>query len=266
MDEIKNITQVDRLIHEPSRLAIITILSACERADFTYLLNATGLSKGNLSSHLQKLEAADYVHIKKGFKGNYPHRTYSITREGRRQFAKYKKQYLALAKELAAGLVSLDLRVVFAESCTGGMAAAAITSVPGVSSHFCGSAVTYRERTKKQWLEIPNEVISEHTTESAEVTEAMALAVLRKTKEADLAAAITGHFGPDAPDGKDGVIFIAIAVRNLNECECVRIETERLTAEDRVPRQLEAATSLIRLLTDVLKDHNLLKGREHEKT
>jgi DNA-binding MarR family transcriptional regulator len=102
VDKIKNITQVDRLIHEPSRLAIIAVLSACESADFNYLLNATDLTKGNLSSHLKKLDEADYIKIKKGFKGNYPYRTYSLTKEGRKRFGEYKQKYLALAKELEA--------------------------------------------------------------------------------------------------------------------------------------------------------------------
>lgn len=54
VDEYKDIITFDRLIHEPSRLAIVAVLSSCESADFTYLLNATDLSKGNLSSHLKK--------------------------------------------------------------------------------------------------------------------------------------------------------------------------------------------------------------------
>ena len=62
-DEIKDLTNIDRLIHEPSRLAIMAVLSACESADFTYLLNTTGLTKGNLSAHLSKLEDAGYIKI-----------------------------------------------------------------------------------------------------------------------------------------------------------------------------------------------------------
>ncbi len=99
-DEFKQITNFDRLIHEPSRLAIMAVLSACENADFTFLLNATGLSKGNLSSHLSKLRDAGYVNITKGFKGNYPHTTCALTRGGRRAFDAYRKQYLALARRL----------------------------------------------------------------------------------------------------------------------------------------------------------------------
>jgi DNA-binding transcriptional ArsR family regulator len=99
-DELKGITNFDRLIHAPSRLAIMAVLSACESADFTFLLNATGLSKGNLSAHLSKLRDAGYVLITKGFRGNYPHTTCALTKEGRRAFDDYRKQYLALAKQL----------------------------------------------------------------------------------------------------------------------------------------------------------------------
>jgi len=99
-DEYKQITNFDRLIHEPSRLAIMAVLSACESADFTFLLNATGLSKGNLSAHLSKLRDAEYVNITKGYKGNYPHTTCTLTKDGRRAFDVYRKQYLALAHHL----------------------------------------------------------------------------------------------------------------------------------------------------------------------
>jgi DNA-binding transcriptional ArsR family regulator len=97
-DEIKNISEIDRLIHEPSRLAIMSVLFACESADFKYLLNTTGLTKGNLSAHLRKLEEGAYLTINKGFKGNYPHTTCALTKQGRKAFEAYRKQYLALAK------------------------------------------------------------------------------------------------------------------------------------------------------------------------
>jgi DNA-binding transcriptional ArsR family regulator len=99
-DEIKEIANFDRLIHEPARLAIMAVLSACESADFIYLLNATGLSKGNLSAHLSKLEAGGYVCISKGFKGKYPHTTCELSRAGRRAFDAYRKQMSALAQHL----------------------------------------------------------------------------------------------------------------------------------------------------------------------
>ncbi len=97
IDEFKEIINLDRLIHEPARLAIMAVLSACKSADFTYLLNATGLTKGNLSAQLRKLEEGEYVTINKGFKGKYPNTTCALTPEGRRAFNSYWKQYRALA-------------------------------------------------------------------------------------------------------------------------------------------------------------------------
>ena len=98
--EIKEIAHFDRLIHEPARLAIMAVLSACESADFAYLLNATGLNKGNLSAQLSKLKEGGYIAIVKDLKGNYPHTTCSLTQTGRQAFTAYRKQYLALAKQL----------------------------------------------------------------------------------------------------------------------------------------------------------------------
>jgi DNA-binding transcriptional ArsR family regulator len=74
---------LDKLIHEPARLAIMTALSACESADFLFLQRLTGLSKGNLSSHLSKLETADLVHIHKQFVGKKPHTGVALSDKGR---------------------------------------------------------------------------------------------------------------------------------------------------------------------------------------
>lgn len=99
-DEFKDIANVDRMIHEPGRLAIMAVLSACESADFMYLLNVTSLNKGTLSSHLSKLEQAQYISITKSFKGKYPNTTCALTAVGRKAFNAYRKHYLALADKL----------------------------------------------------------------------------------------------------------------------------------------------------------------------
>jgi len=95
MSEYSLPTQFDRLIHQPSRLAIMAVLAGCESADFAYLLNATSLTKGTLSAHLSKLEEAGYVTITKSFKGKYPHTAAGLTPVGRQAFKKYRKQYQA---------------------------------------------------------------------------------------------------------------------------------------------------------------------------
>ena len=74
---------LNRLIHEPARLAILTVLSACEEADFLFLLNISGLTKGNLSSHLSKLEQGWLVEIIKRFEGKLPVTYIRLTPEGR---------------------------------------------------------------------------------------------------------------------------------------------------------------------------------------
>ena len=79
----EQLADLDRLVHEPARLAILTALAACRSADFLYLQRITGLSKGNLSSHLSKLETAELVAVEKEFVGKIPNTRISITKAGR---------------------------------------------------------------------------------------------------------------------------------------------------------------------------------------
>jgi DNA-binding transcriptional ArsR family regulator len=90
--DLRTFTDVDRLIHEPSRTIILAILSAVESADFLYLQRETGLTKGNLSVHLSKLEEAGYVHIEKTYRGKVPLTLCRMTEEGRAAFSAYRKQ------------------------------------------------------------------------------------------------------------------------------------------------------------------------------
>jgi DNA-binding transcriptional ArsR family regulator len=92
--------EIDRLLHEPSRLAIVTILYTAEAADFLYLLRETGLSKGNLSSHLSKLEAAGYIGIEKSFRGKVPVTTCRLSEQGRLAFRAYRDHLKRLAASL----------------------------------------------------------------------------------------------------------------------------------------------------------------------
>jgi DNA-binding MarR family transcriptional regulator len=83
---------IDRLIHEPARFTIMAYLYVVESADFLFLMRQTGLTFGNLSSHLSKLEAAGYVEILKGFKGKKPHTMLRLTKRGRQAFRTYRQQ------------------------------------------------------------------------------------------------------------------------------------------------------------------------------
>ena len=82
-EPFEELAGLDRLIHEPARLAIMTALSASKGADFLFLQRITGLTKGNLSSHLSKLEDAGLVEIKKQFVGKTPNTVVSLTKSGR---------------------------------------------------------------------------------------------------------------------------------------------------------------------------------------
>jgi len=87
----ERLAELDRLVHEPARLAIMTALSACERADFLYLQRLTGLSRGNLSSHLSKLADAGFVEIEKTYEGKTPITYAKLTLEGKEALKEYLK-------------------------------------------------------------------------------------------------------------------------------------------------------------------------------
>jgi len=81
---------IDRLIHEPARLMIVATLFVVEKADFLFLMRQTGLTQGNLSSHMNKLEAAGYIDVEKTFRGKRPHTVLRMTDAGRAAFAEYR--------------------------------------------------------------------------------------------------------------------------------------------------------------------------------
>jgi len=82
---------LDRLIHEPARLLIVTHLAAVKEADFAYLLRQTKLTRGNLSTHLTKLEEGGYVAITKTFEGKMPRTVAQLTKAGKAALAAYSK-------------------------------------------------------------------------------------------------------------------------------------------------------------------------------
>ena len=87
---------IDRLIHEPARLVLISSLYVVDEADFVYLANRTGFTSGNISSHMTKLEEAGYVEVTKAFVGKRPRTTYKLTRAGRQAFEQYRSSVEAL--------------------------------------------------------------------------------------------------------------------------------------------------------------------------
>jgi DNA-binding MarR family transcriptional regulator len=97
--------EIDKIIHEPGRLMILLHLSMVEKADFVYLMKRTGLSKGNLSTHLSKLEEARYIIIEKDFIEKIPRTLLSLTEKGKIAFASYRDTILQLlkSKKLVSG-------------------------------------------------------------------------------------------------------------------------------------------------------------------
>jgi DNA-binding transcriptional ArsR family regulator len=94
-DGRRSLADLDRTIHEPARLAIVAILSTVESADFGQLLRHTGLTRGNLSSHLSRLEQAGYVEIEKTYRGRTPRTVCRLREAGRDSFRAYRRRLRA---------------------------------------------------------------------------------------------------------------------------------------------------------------------------
>ena len=88
---ISSLVNIDPIIHAPTRLTVLTYLYVVESADFVFLKNMTGLTWGNLSTHLSRLEEAGYVTIEKEFRGKKPHTMVRLTDKGRAAFREYKR-------------------------------------------------------------------------------------------------------------------------------------------------------------------------------
>ena len=89
---LRDISELDRVIHEPARLLLMALLSPVDSADFLFLLKESRLTKGNLSVHLSRLEEAGYLTVKKTFRGKIPHTEFRLTPKGRSAFDQYRKQ------------------------------------------------------------------------------------------------------------------------------------------------------------------------------
>jgi DNA-binding MarR family transcriptional regulator len=84
--------EIDRLIHEPARMIIMAILYVVDEADFVYLAQQTGLTPGNINSHMSRLLAGGYVTVEKTFVANRPRTAYRMTEEGRVAIRRYRQQ------------------------------------------------------------------------------------------------------------------------------------------------------------------------------
>jgi DNA-binding MarR family transcriptional regulator len=99
-DEVHPLADIDQVIHASARLMILTYLYVVESVDYVFLKNQTGLSWGNLSTHLNKLEEAGYVIVEKGYKGKKPHSMVRLTDQGRAAFRNYKNSMQQVLDDL----------------------------------------------------------------------------------------------------------------------------------------------------------------------
>ena len=104
-DSLSEIMNIDRLVHSPARLSILTYLSVVEEGDAVYLLNQTGLSWGNLSANVTRLQEAGYIEVVKEFKDKKPHTLLKLTDRGRKAFHDYQNKMKGLLdiKSLSPG-------------------------------------------------------------------------------------------------------------------------------------------------------------------
>lgn len=95
-DSLSEIMNIDRLVHSPARLSILTYLSVVEEGDAVYLLNQTGLTWGNLSANVTRLQEAGYIEVVKEFKDKKPHTLLKLTDRGRKAFQGYQNKMKGL--------------------------------------------------------------------------------------------------------------------------------------------------------------------------
>jgi nicotinamide-nucleotide amidase len=176
-----------------------------------------------------------------------------------------ERELTDLARKVVDRLKVLNLRIVLAESCTGGFASALLTRIPGVSEFHCGSAVVYQIATKAEWLGVPKSLLKDPGPVSREVACKMVEGALAITPHADIAGAVTGHLGPGAPPGQDGLVYVAFARRGRSRKVAKmavarhQLATERGDAiknavRKRLRRQRSAAAHLLSQILAELAD------------
>ncbi len=98
--ELHPLADIDHVVHAPARLMVLSYLYVVDSADYVFLMRLSGLTWGNLSTHLTKLEEAGYISVSKAFKGKKPHSTISLTRQGRAAFRQYKRSMQQVLDDL----------------------------------------------------------------------------------------------------------------------------------------------------------------------
>jgi DNA-binding MarR family transcriptional regulator len=99
-EDLQVLAELDRVVHEPARLMVLACLAGVASADFLFVAGQTGLSRGNLSSHMSRLEEAGYVAVEKKFVDRIPRTLLSLTRRGREAYRAYRRAMLAVLRGL----------------------------------------------------------------------------------------------------------------------------------------------------------------------
>lgn len=152
------------------------------------------------------------------------------------------------ARQVARLLKQTNQKIVFAESCTGGLLSGSLTKIAGISEHHCGGVVTYRNETKAEYLGIPRKPLIDPGPVSRVVAEQMARRVLAMTPEATIAASVTGHLGPNAPPDLDGLVFVGIAHKVGKRIDVAVTELHCRPRDRRIARQRWVIEQALRLL------------------
>ena len=152
---------------------------------------------------------------------------------------------VALAERLQGICLGRGVTVALAESCTGGLLASAITSVPGSSGYFLGGVVSYSDAAKASFLDVPQAALAAHGAVSAQVAKAMATGAQARF-EATLAASITGVAGPDG-----GTAAKPVGLTYVGLASAADVEVRRLTfAGDRDANREAAARAALEWLIE----------------
>ena len=98
--DLHPLADIDQVIHASARLMVLTYLYVVESADYVFLTRMTGLTWGNLSTHMARLEEAGYIEMLKEFRGKKPHTKIRLTEQGRAAFREYKKSMQQVLDDL----------------------------------------------------------------------------------------------------------------------------------------------------------------------
>lgn len=175
-----------------------------------------------------------------------------------------QRQLNQAAEQLASLLKRHHQKIVFAESCTGGLISATLTRFPSISEYHCGSMVVYRLESKEKWLNVSRETLKKPGPVSQLVARQMAEQVLKNTPEATIATSITGHLGPNAPARQDGLIYVGIATRSATNKKQQpkiivrrhRLPTFETARQQRNKRQRAAAQFALQQTATILAKNN----------